>query len=535
MIKVRPKGELARDEQMRPRQACRSTASATDPVAWLNRAVLLRADQTFIETPQGRRLTYEGLANLSGQIVETFLRHDLKAGDRVVARIDKSVEAIALYVACLRLGTVFVPLNTAYTAHEFGYFLRDAEPKLIVVRPEDFSSTVSLVSNRGGVRVETLGQSGDGTLLAHLDSAGPLDLEDGFDPNLLAALLYTSGTTGKPKAARLTRGNLASNAAALVECWQFNESDVLLHALPIFHAHGLFVATNTVLASAASMLFMSKFDAEEVLELLPRASVMMGVPTYYTRLLSHSRLSRVAMMQTRLFISGSAPLSAEHHREFEERTGHSILERYGLTETLINTSNPYDGRREPGSVGTPVAGVEVRITEPQSGVVLPAPEAVGMIEVRGPSVFDGYWRNPAKTAAEFRADGYFITGDIGRIDANGYLYVVGREKDLIISGGYNVYPAEVEQEINALTGVVDNAVFGVPHPDYGEGVTAMVVRAAGEEDLDEHAVLKALKDRLASYKLPKRILFATELPQNALGKVQKHVLRDAHVHLYRTQ
>jgi malonyl-CoA/methylmalonyl-CoA synthetase len=430
---------------------------------------------------------------------------------------------------------VFVPLNTAYTAHEFGYFLADAEPKLIVVRPEDFSATMSLVPNAHGARIETLGQAADGTLLAHVnDATGADGLESKFSPNVLAALLYTSGTTGNPKAAMLTRGNLASNAAALVECWQFTDSDVLLHALPIFHAHGLFVATNTVLASAASMLFMPKFDADEVLRLLPRASVVMGVPTYYTRLLTHSRLSRVTTKHVRLFISGSAPLTADDHREFKRRTGHAILERYGMTETLINTSNPFCGRRVPGSVGTPLAGVEVRITDLQSGLVLPEPEAVGMIEVRGPNVFQGYCRNPAKTTAEFRVDGFFITGDIGRVDADGYVYVVGRAKDLIISGGYNVYPVEVEQEINALHGVLTSAVFGVPHPDFGEGVTAMIVPASGIKGLDEGAVLRALKDRLASYKLPKRVLFTTKLPKNALGKVQKQVLRDAHLFLYKT-
>jgi malonyl-CoA/methylmalonyl-CoA synthetase len=535
MTETRTESGLAGDDQRGLRRACVDLPSSSDPIAWLDRAVRLQPERTFIETVQGRRLTYKGLADLSARLVEAIVRHDVKAGDRVVVRVDKSVEAISLYIACLRMGAVFVPLNTAYTAHEFGYFLGDAEPKLIVVRPEDFSATVALVPDGGRDRIETLGQVADGTLLSHANVAADAGrLEGKFEPNLLAALLYTSGTTGKPKAAMLTRGNLASNASSLVVCWRFTESDVLLHALPIFHAHGLFVATNTVLASAASMLFMSKFDADEVLRLLPRASVMMGVPTYFTRLLSHSRLSRVTTQHVRLFISGSAPLSAEHHREFEKRTGHAILERYGMTETLMNTSNPYIGERVPGSVGTPLPGVEVRITEPESGLVLTGREAVGMIEVRGPNVFQGYWRNPGKTAAEFRADGFFITGDIGRIDADGYVYVVGRAKDLIISGGYNVYPAEVEHEINALPGVLDSAVFGVPHPDFGEGVTAMVVPASGVKSLDERAVLRALKDRLAAYKLPKRVLFTTELPQNALGKVQKKVLRDAHSHLYQT-
>jgi malonyl-CoA/methylmalonyl-CoA synthetase len=535
MTETRTKSGTAGDHQRELHRARVDVPSSSDPIAWLDRAVRLRPERTFIETAQGRRLTYEGLVDLSGRLLAALIHLDVKAGDRVVVRVDKSVEAIALYIACLRMGAVFVPLNTAYTAHEFGYFLGDAEPKLIVVRPEDFSATVALVPECDRERIETLGQVADGTLLAHANvAADGRGLEGKFEPNRLAALLYTSGTTGKPKAAMLTRGNLASNAVTLVECWRFTDSDVLLHALPIFHAHGLFVAINTVLASAASMLFVSKFDADEVLRLLPRASVMMGVPTYYTRLLSHSRLSRATTQHVRLFISGSAPLSAEHHREFEKRTGHAILERYGMTETLMNTSNPNRGKRVPGSVGIPLPGVEIRITEPESGLVLTEREAVGMIEVRGPNVFQGYWRNPGKTAAEFRADGFFITGDIGRIDADGYVYVVGRAKDLIITGGYNVYPAEVEHEINALPGVLDSAVFGVPHPDFGEGVTAMVVRATDVKGLDESAVLGALKDRLAAYKLPKRVLFTTELPQNALGKVQKQVLRDAHSQLYPT-
>jgi malonyl-CoA/methylmalonyl-CoA synthetase len=503
--------------------------SAADPSAWLEGALRKGPDRTFIETSQGRRFSYGTLEKLSTELASVLARSGVSMGDRVLVRVDKSVEAIALYVACLRLGAVFVPLNTAYTTHEIEYFIRDAEPALIVVRPEDFSATATLIPDSERPRIQTLGTAADGTLLAAL-GATPASAPAGrLAPEQLAALLYTSGTTGKPKAAMLTRGNLASNAASLVDLWRFTSADVLLHSLPIFHIHGLFVATNTVLAAAASMIFLPKFDTDEVLRMLPRASVMMGVPTYYTRMLGDRRLSRETTRHMRLFVSGSAPLSAEHHQEFRQRTGHEILERYGMTETSMICSNRYE-RRVPGSVGAPLPGVEVRIT--RDGSVVREPDVPGMIEVRGPNVFQGYWRNPQKTAAEFRQDGFFVTGDIGRIDAQGYVHIVGRAKDLIITGGYNVYPAEVEQELNALPGVYESAVFGVPHPDFGEGVTALIVRSAGSGELDETTILRSLRDRLAGYKLPKRVLFGAELPRNTMGKVQKQALRDLHAKLY---
>ncbi len=329
----------------------------------------------------------------------------------------------------------------------------------------------------------------------------------------------------------LTRANLATNAITLARAWRFTENDVLLHALPIFHVHGLFVAINTVLASGSSMLFLSKFDADEVVRLLPEATVMMGVPTFYTRLLQLPSFTRERCATIRLFVSGSAPLLAETHREFSARTGHAILERYGMSETLMNTSNPYDGERVAGSVGPPLPGVEIRIADSESGVPLPDAEQIGMIEVRGPNVFRGYWRMPEKTAAEFRPDGFFITGDVGHFDRRGYLFLVGRAKDLIISGGFNVYPVEVETEIDALTGVAESAVIGVPHPDFGEGVTAVVVPRAGAA-LDEGTLRAALEQRLAKYKLPKRILFVSEMPRNAMGKVQKAQLRERYRDLY---
>jgi len=328
----------------------------------------------------------------------------------------------------------------------------------------------------------------------------------------------------------LSRANLASNALALVAAWQFTADDVLLHALPIFHVHGLFVAVNTVLASGSSMVFLPRFDAEEIVRRLPDVTVMMGVPTFYTRLLQHPELDRHATRSMRLFISGSAPLLPDTHREFRERTGHAILERYGMSETLMNTSNPYEGERIPGSVGPALPGIDVRISDPDSGVVQAQPDTIGMIEVRGPNVFGGYWRMPEKTAQELRGDGFFITGDLGRIDARGYVHIVGRGKDLVITGGYNVYPIEVEAEIDALPGVIESAVIGVAHPDFGEAVTAVVVRSDAE--VNEASVRRALEPRLANFKLPKRVLFVEELPRNTMGKVQKSALRERFRDLY---
>jgi malonyl-CoA/methylmalonyl-CoA synthetase len=346
----------------------------------------------------------------------------------------------------------------------------------------------------------------------------------------LASILYTSGTTGRSKGAMLTQRNLLSNALTLRDFWRFTERDVLIHALPIFHTHGLFVAINTLMLAGGTLLWRTRFDASETLALMDRATSLMGVPTFYTRLVAHPGLTREATRHMRLFISGSAPLLAETHAAFHARTGHAILERYGMTETCMNTSNPYDGERRPGTVGLPLPGVEVRVADPDTGEVL-GPDAIGVLEVRGPNVFKGYWRMPEKTAAEFRADGFFITGDIARIGADGYVTIVGRAKDLIISGGYNVYPKEVESEIDALPGVIESAVIGLPHADFGEGVTAVVVAKPGAE-LDERTVIAALEGRLARYKLPKRVLFTAELPRNTMGKVQKNVLREEHAGLY---
>jgi malonyl-CoA/methylmalonyl-CoA synthetase len=487
-------------------------------------------DRTFIETPAGRIITYAELLDGSGRLANALVMSGVEPGDRVAAQVEKSPEAILLYLACLRAGAVFLPLNTAYTLPELDYFLRDAEPRLLVVDPSRADAVEPISCAAGVAAFQTLGAAGDGSL-AELAAASPSAFADvPRERDDLAAILYTSGTTGRSKGAMLTHGNLASNAQALAEIWRFGPQDVLLHALPIFHTHGLFVATNTVLMSGASMLFLPRFDPDTVFRLLPRATTMMGVPTFYVRLLQDPRLDRQSTKHMRLFISGSAPLLAETHRQWRDRTGHAILERYGMTETNMNTSNPYDGDRVPGTVGFPLPGVELRVTDPESGAELAQGE-VGMIEVRGPNVFKGYWRMPEKTAQEFRPDGFFITGDLGRIDERGYVHIVGRGKDLVISGGYNVYPKEVESEIDDLPGVVESAVFGVPHPDFGEGVTAALVAQRGA-DISESAVLAALRPRLAAYKLPKRVLVLPELPRNTMGKVQKNLLRETYAGLY---
>jgi malonyl-CoA/methylmalonyl-CoA synthetase len=485
-----------------------SASPHTDPAAWLDQLGRQQPERLFLRTPSGQRLSYGAMTRFVDTIAAALALRGVAVGDRVIAQVEKSPEAIALYLACLRLGAVFVPLNTAYTQAEIGYFIGDADPRIAV----GVASGVPLAE------------------LAHGEPA-PEAPAAAVAQSDLAALLYTSGTTGRSKGAMLTRANLATNAITLAQAWRFTHSDVLLHALPIFHVHGLFVAINTVLASGSSMLFLPRFDADEVVRLLPEATVMMGVPTFYTRLLQHPALTRAAAAKIRLFVSGSAPLLAETHHEFRARTGHAILERYGMSETLMNTSNPYDGERVPGSVGPALPGIELRIADPESGTPLPGTDAVGMIEVRGPNVFRGYWRMPEKTAAEFRQDGFFVTGDVGRCDARGYLFIVGRAKDLIISGGYNVYPVEVETELDALPGIAESAVIGVPHPDFGEAVTAVVVTRPGAA-LDEGAVRAALEQRLAKYKLPKRVVFVSELPRNAMGKVQKAQLRERYRSLY---
>jgi malonyl-CoA/methylmalonyl-CoA synthetase len=374
-----------------------------------------------------------------------------------------------------------------------------------------------------------LGTAGDGSLMEESRGLSSDFTDVSRGPDDLASILYTSGTTGRSKGAMISHANLASNAVTLARIWHFSTDDVLLHALPIFHIHGLFVATNVTLMAGSGMIFC-KFDGDELMRLMLRATVMMGVPTFYVRLLQHPKLTKDATARMRLFVSGSAPLLAETHAAWEERTGHRILERYGMTETNMNTSNPYEGARKAGTVGLPLPDVELRIADPETGAVLPQ-GSIGMIELKGPNLFRGYWRLPEKTEAEFRPDGFFITGDLGRIDEDGYVQIVGREKDLVISGGLNVYPKEIEEAIDSLPGVVESAVVGLPHPDFGEGVTAVVVRKP-ESHIDERAVIGALADRLAKFKQPKRVLFVDDLPRNTMGKVQKNLLRQNYADLY---
>jgi malonyl-CoA/methylmalonyl-CoA synthetase len=482
--------------------------------------------RVFLERPDGTALSYAQLVESSGRLAGTLLELGVRPGDRVAAQVEKSAEALMLYLAALRAGAVYLPLNTAYTPAEIRYFLGDAEPALFVCKPESASEMEALATEVGVPRVLTLGADGGGSLTERARAAPPefADVPRGGDD--LAAILYTSGTTGRSKGAMLSHGNLASNAATLRDAWRFTGEDRLLHALPIFHTHGLFVATNVTLMAGASLIFLARFDLEEVMRLLPKATAMMGVPTFYTRLLSRPDFTRDLVRHVRLFVSGSAPLSAETHKEFSARTGHAILERYGMTETNMNTSNPYGGERLPGSVGLPLPGVELRVTDPETGAVLPRGE-IGMIEIRGPNVFKGYWRMPEKTKAEFRDDGFFVSGDLGRVDERGYYWISGRGKDLIISGGFNVYPAEVEAAIEELPGVAECAVVGVPHADFGEGVVAVVVPKPDAE-LDERRMLGALARELAKYKLPKRILVTDALPRNAMGKIQKNELRERH-------
>jgi malonyl-CoA/methylmalonyl-CoA synthetase len=494
------------------------------------RSAISSPDKIFLETGTGATITYDGMLARSAQIANVLVARGVKPGDRVAVQVEKTPENLLLYLASLRVGAVYLPLNTAYTLAELDYFIGDAEPSLIVCDPGKHKGLAEIASRRGVRAVETLDAGGKGTLTDAAAKASPEFSDIVRASSDLAAILYTSGTTGRSKGAMLTHDNLASNAQTLVEYWHFTDKDVLLHALPVYHTHGLFVASNTVMLSGGAMIFLPKFDADEVMRLLPKATAMMGVPTFYTRLLKHPGLTKAACKHMRLFTSGSAPLLAETHIEFQQKTGHAILERYGMTETNMNTSNPYDGDRIAGTVGFPLPGVELRIADPETGKELPRGETGG-IEVKGPNVFPGYWRMPEKTKAEFRADGFFITGDVGKVDERGYVHIVGRAKDLIITGGFNVYPKEIESEIDALPGVAESAVIGCPHPDFGEGVTAIIVCKPGA-DLSEKAVIGVLEQRLAKFKLPKRVIFTDDLPRNTMGKVQKNVLREAHAKLY---
>ena len=485
----------------------------------------------FLETPDGRSVSFAELEDLSGRYTQVLSVHGAKTGERVAVQVETSPENIALYLACLKLGAIYLPLNTAYTDSELSYFLSDAKPAVVVTRPERETASRALAEKAEVAAVLSLGTRGDGTLPTEAATATPLTAIEPRSADDIAAILYTSGTTGKPKGAMLTHSNLASNAATLHRLWRFRPNDVLLHALPLFHIHGLFVALNIMLLNGGRLILMPKFDATMLVRWLPKATVLMGVPTFYTRLLAHPELTPETTRNMRLFVSGSAPLLAETFTEFEQRTGHRILERYGMSETGMNCSNPLDGERRPGTVGPGLPGVDVRIRNRDGKPVTPG--EVGAIEVRGPNVFKGYWGMPEKTASEFCSDGFFITGDLGTVDEQGYVTIVGRDKDMIISGGLNVYPKEVEDVINEFPGVVESAVIGVPHPDFGEAVVAVVVPEPNSSRDDTRVIAKTC-EVLAKFKTPKRVFYVDELPRNTMGKVQKNVLRDRYATTFAT-
>ncbi|MGV3740994.1 MAG: malonate--CoA ligase [Burkholderiaceae bacterium] len=480
-----------------------------------------------IETHAGRYYTWDDLERATAKIANLLSALKLARGARVAAQVEKSPEALMLYLASIRAGYVYLPLNTAYRKAEVDYFLQDASPSVVVCTPGNFGWMAQCAFRAGAKHVFTLDENHEGMASGSLltRAAHQSDEFETVDsaPDDLAAILYTSGTTGRSKGAMLTHENLASNAKVLHQAWQWRADDVLLHALPLFHVHGLFVASHCALLGGSKMIFLPKFDREEIVKHLPRSTVFMGVPTYYVRLLDHPGFTKQMCAGMRLFISGSAPLLAETFREFHQRSGHTILERYGMSETVMLTSNPYEGERRAGTVGLPLPGVSVRIATPEGK---PREQGeIGDIQVKGPNIFRGYWKMPEKTAEEFTPDGYFKTGDVGCFDADGYLSIVGRSKDLIITGGYNVYPKEIESVINEIRGVAESAVIGLPHADFGEAVTAVVVPQASAQ-LDEAAILGSLKNRIANFKIPKKVVFVDELPRNAMGKVQKNLLRD---------
>jgi malonyl-CoA/methylmalonyl-CoA synthetase len=475
-----------------------------------------------LETHDGQYWRWRDLEQASARIANLLASLQLPAQSRIAVQVDKSPEALCLYLATLRAGHVFLPLNTAYQKGEIAYFIEDAEPAVVVCMPSRLADVSAIAAALGSAHVLTLSDDGSGSLI---DAAAPHANEFATvacESSSLAAVLYTSGTTGRSKGAMLSHGNLASNALTLHSVWRWRQDDVLLHALPIFHVHGLFVAIHGALLSGSKMIWLPRFDAKEVVRHLPGATVFMGVPTMYVRLLDEPAFDKTAAAGMRLFISGSAPLLAETFRQFESRIGQCILERYGMSETIMLTSNPYEGHRAAGTVGLPLPDVAVRVVDDAGKPC--ACDEVGGVEVRGPNVFAGYWRMPEKTREEFTADGWFKTGDVGRFDAQGYLTIVGRSKDLIISGGYNVYPKEVESYLDDMPGVAESAVIGVPDRDFGEAVTAVVVAKAGAQ-LDGASMIATLKSLIASYKVPKRIHIVDELPRNAMGKVQKNELR----------
>ncbi|MEM9099118.1 MAG: malonyl-CoA synthase [Pseudomonadota bacterium] len=488
----------------------------------------LGAESPFLTLADGTKLSHDAFLKLAAQIAHAMGAEGARPGDRVAVQVAKSPEALAIYAACIQAGLIFLPLNTAYTPAEVEYFIDNAEARLLICDPNS-EAALKPIAERAGARVLTLAADGTGSLTTRAAGAPETFDTVARSADDLAAFLYTSGTTGRSKGAMLSQGNLLSNASTLVDFWRFSRQDVLLHALPIFHTHGLFVASNIQFLTGGQMIFLPKFEPEAMIRWMPEATSMMGVPTFYTRLLSDPRFTQELTAHMRLFISGSAPLLAETHRQFEERTGHRILERYGMTETNMNTSNPYDGERRAGTVGHPLPGIELKITDPATGATLPDGET-GQIEVRGPNVFQGYWRMPEKTREELREDGFFITGDLGLIGPDGYVQIVGRGKDLIISGGFNIYPKEIEQILDDQPGVLESAVIGVPHPDFGESPLGVLVAQGDGPELS--AIDAALRRQLARFKQPKKLILVDELPRNTMGKVQKNILRETFATLF---
>ena len=478
-------------------------------------------DKTFLITEDESTVTYGDIDTLSARIAYQLSQLSIAKGDRLVAQVPKSVEALALYLGCLRSGVIFVPLNPAFTLTELQYYLENAEPKIVVCSSDKYAEITNLAVSTGIGIVKTIETTDENSLILSEEIEVCNFPTVDVAKNDIAVMIYTSGTTGKPKGAMLSHHNLAVNGTALKNHWDFRENDVLLHSLPIFHVHGLFFATHCVMLSDASMLFLPKFSVESVLKFLPQATVMMGVPTYYTRLLADKGFQKAGCSQMRLFISGSAPLREATFQEFKTRTGLEILERYGMSETGVNTSNPLTGERRLGTVGLPLGKSELRIVDDRNRPL--PPEQVGNVQVKGENVFAGYWRMPAKTKAEFTNDGFFQTGDLGKLSVDGYVSIVGRAKDLIISGGMNVYPKEVEACLNEIPGVVESAVIGLPHPDFGEAVTAVIV--SDNLEMSDREIKAYLQERLANYKIPKQFLSIESLPRNTMGKVQKNILR----------
>jgi malonyl-CoA/methylmalonyl-CoA synthetase len=489
----------------------------------------LGSDTVFLQLVDGQMMTHDDFLKISAQYAHAFKKLGVSAGDRLAVQLEKSPQCLAIYAACAQSGIAFLPLNTGYTANEIEYFIENSGARLVIC-DETKLNDLKPIATAQNAFIETLNIDGSGSLAdkAKLEPQAFTTVDRTEDD--LAAILYTSGTTGRSKGAMLTQKNLLSNAKTLVTSWKFTSDDVLLHALPIFHTHGLFVATNISLLAGNKMIFLPKFDLDNIIALLPQATTMMGVPTFYTRLLSDKRFTSKLAQHMRLFISGSAPLLAETHIEFENRTSHRILERYGMTETNMNTSNPYEGERRAGTVGFALEDTEVKITDSETGVELPKGE-IGQIEVRGPNVFKGYWQMPEKTAEELRQDGFFITGDLGQFDEDGYLQIVGRNKDLIISGGYNIYPKEIELLLDQEDNVLESAVIGVPHPDFGETVIGILVSKQNSE-IDLDFVKENIGKSLARFKQPNKLFIVSELPRNTMGKVQKNALREQYNDLF---